>query len=423
MLSASFWLSFTAVAVILYVVLGRIQPEKNWRTWGHIQYSVGVGLIPISLLFFHQISWISFVANVVAIPAIGFVILPMALAASLMLLVIPSWGSSLLVLTARLLDSLWQLLTILSALRWTQYTTFIATPWILISSLLGFLLLLAPQGFPGRFLSLFYLLPLFLWKPDGPKNGEIWFSLLDVGQGLATVVRTQHHSLVYDTGPNQTFDAGRVVLLPFLQKLGIQKLDMLMVSHGDNDHIGGANSLLQQMRVENIVSSIPKKFLPRRAEFCQEKRSWQWDKVKFEILYPAANDRYLGNDSSCVLKISNRMHSILLTGDIEKKGENYLVNQANDLASTILVVPHHGSKTSSSIEFLNKVRPAIALFPSGYRNQFKFPHTVVLKRYERLQSLIYNTAIDGTITLKSNPDSNVIQIETYRQKYHRIWWN
>ena len=421
-LSASFWLSFMAVAFIFYSTLGRLKPMKVWQVWGKTQLSVGLGLIPISLLFFQQISWISFLANIIAIPSIGFIILPLTLLGSFTTLLISSWGNALLILAEQLLELLWQLLSVLSTLQWAQYTAFIAAPWILVSSLLGVLLLLAPQGFPMRFLSVIYLLPLFFYKPVGPKSGEIWFGLLDVGQGLATVIRTQHHTLVYDTGPSRTFDAGRAVLLPYLQKLGIQKLDMLIVSHGDNDHIGGAKSLLEQIPVINIVTSIPQKFLPRPADFCREKTYWEWDKVKFEIMYPVSNDIYLGNDSSCVLKVGNYRHSILLTGDIESSAENSLVKHSGDrLASSILVVPHHGSKTSSSIEFLNQVKPRIALFPTGYRNQFKFPHKIVLKRYQRLKSTIYDTAVDGTITLKLNPNSSHIQIETYRQKYHRFW--
>jgi competence protein ComEC len=421
-LSASFWLSFMAVMFILYGVLGRLKAESGWRTWGRTQYSVGFGLIPLSLLFFHQISWISFIANLLAIPAIGFVILPLALLGSFMTLLIPVWGCALLVLTERLLELLWQFLTYLSMMKWAQYTAFIATPWVLLASLLGLLVLFAPYGIPARYLSAIYLLPLFLWKPQGPKSGEIWFSLLDVGQGLASVVQTQHHTLVYDTGPNRSFDAGRAVLVPFLQQRGITKLDMLLVSHGDNDHIGGASSLLREMPVISIVSSVPKKFFPRCADFCKGKTHWEWDKVNFAILYPMANDVYSGNNSSCILKISNHSHSILLTGDIEKTGENYLVNGVNDqLASTVLLVPHHGSKTSSSIAFLNKVSPSIALFSTGYRNQFRFPHPVVLKRYQRLHASIYDTAVDGAIILKLNPNTKTIEIETYRQKHHRFW--
>jgi competence protein ComEC len=421
-LSASFWLSFMAVAFILYRIVARLKPANAWQAWGQMQFGLSLGLIPFSLLFFHQIACLSFVANSIAIPVVGFIILPMALAGSLMTFIIPVGGNALLQLSERLLELIWQLLNYLATLQWTQYSASIATPWLLLTSFLGLLLLLAPQGIPSRFLSLFYLLPLFLWKAEGPKSGEIWFSLLDVGQGLATVIRTQHHNLVYDTGPSRAIDTGRAVLLPFLQELDIKKLDMLMVSHADNDHIGGSYSLLQQLPVDQIVSSSPEKFLPHRAKFCQEKTSWQWDEVTFEVLYPAANQVYSGNNSSCVLKVSNQKHSILLTGDIEKEGEAYLVNQVADrLASTILIVPHHGSKTSSSIEFLNKVRPAIALFPTGYHNQFKFPHKVVLNRYKRLKSIIYDTAMDGAISLKSDPVTNVIQVETYQQKHHRFW--
>jgi competence protein ComEC len=423
-LSASFWLSFMAVAFILYAVVGRLQPVKGWRAWGRTQYNVGLGLIPFVLLFFQQISWISFAANLLAIPAIGFIILPLTLAGSFLSLFIPSWGDTLLVFTASLLELLWKVLTSLATLKWAHYTASIATPYLFIGSVLGLFILLAPQGFPGRYMGIIYLLPLFLWKAPGPKRGEIWFSLLDVGQGLATVIRTQHHTVVYDTGPSRPFDAGRAVLLPFLQKFNIGVLDMLMVSHGDDDHSGGAQSLLQQIPVVRIVSSMPNKFLPRIAEWCHEKINWQWDKVNFEILYPAINDAYLGNNSSCVLRISNASASILLTGDIEKAAENYLVHERGEhLASTILIVPHHGSKTSSSSEFLNKVQPSIALFSTGYRNQFKFPHPLVLKRYQQRKVLMYDTAMDGAITIKLNPISNTMQIDTFHQKYQRFWRN
>ncbi len=421
-LSASFWLSFVAVAFILYGVLGRLKVESGWRAWLKIQCGVGFGLIPLSLLFFHQISWISLLANLIAIPVVGFVILPMVLLGGFTTLLIPALGSTLLILTERLLELLWQFLTYLSMIKWAQYTALIAAPWILLTSLLGFLILFVPYGVPARYIGVIYLLPLFFWKAQGPKNGEIWFSLLDVGQGLAAVVRTQHHTLVYDTGPSRSVDAGRAVLIPFLEKQSITKLDMLMVSHGDNDHIGGAYSLLKQIPTIKIVSSIPTKFLPRHADFCSKKMHWRWDNVDFFVLYPEINDVYSGNNSSCVLKISNRNHSILLTGDISKVGEDYLVSTIhNQLASSILIAPHHGSKTSSSIEFLNKVQPKVVLFPTGYRNQFKFPNTVVLNRYQRLHADIYDTAIDGAVTIKLHLHSKTVAIETYRQRYHRFW--
>lgn len=423
-LSASFWLSFVAVAFILYASLGRLRPMQAWRSWGRIQCSVGLGLIPFSLLFFQQIAWVSFAANLVAIPAIGFIILPLVLLGSFLSIIVPFWGNALLILAERLLGLLWQILTSLATWQWAQYMASITTPFLFIASLVGLFILLAPPGVPGRYMGFVYLLPLFLWKPAGPRSGEIWFSLLDVGQGLATVIRTQHHTCIYDTGPSRPFDAGRTVLLPFLRTFNIQKLDMLIVSHGDDDHSGGAKSLLQQMPVSHILSSVPEKFSPKLARFCHEKMRWQWDHVHFEILYPPENASYVGNNSSCVLRVSNSNGSILLTGDIEKHGESYLVKAMGDrLASDIIVVPHHGSKTSSSVEFVNNIHPHIALFATGYRNQYRFPHISVIKQYRQRHVILYDTAVDGAVTIKLNPVSERIQIETYRQTHRHFWQN
>jgi competence protein ComEC len=425
-LSSSFWLSFMAVALIFYAVSNRIRPLKNWRVWCRIQFTVSLGLIPLSLLFFQQISWLGFAANLLAIPWVGFLILPLSLLGSLITLANSVLGAYILVLAERLLELLWQLLSFFSGIPWAQYHCFLSTPWLLFTSLLGVLIILAAKGIPARWVGLIWILPLFFWQAQVPKKGDVWLYLLDVGQGLASVVRTQQHVMIYDTGPrlSASFDAGKMVVLPFLEKIGAQKINLLMISHGDNDHSGGAGIILQQMSVDKVLSSIPKKFLPKKASLCKEKTSWQWDGVTFEILYPPINQGYLGNNSSCVLKISNSSQSILLVGDIEKRGEDYLINHARkDLASTVLVVPHHGSKTSSSIDFLNQVQARYALFSTGYHNRFKFPHKIVLKRYQSLGSKIYNKAIDGAITLKLDAFSKHTKVETYREKYHRFWQN
>ena len=421
-LSASFWLSFVAVLLIFYAVSSRIKPSKSWRAWCRIQLTVSLGLIPLSLLFFHQISWISFAANLIAIPSIGFLILPLSLLGSLLTLVNFDLSHQLLSFAEQLLELLWKLLTFFSKIPFTQYYAYLSSSWILVSSLIGTLLIAAPKGMPARWLGFIWVFPLFFIDNPRPQYAGIWIHLLDVGQGLASVVRTQHHVLIYDTGPrlSSSYDAGKLVLLPFLQTIG--KVNLMMISHGDNDHSGGAMIILHQIQVDKVLSSIPKKFLPNIVNFCKEKMHWQWDGVKFEILYPPSKLRYLGNDSSCVLKISNNLHSILLVGDIEKKAEKYLVNTKQKfLQSTVLIVPHHGSKTSSSIEFLNYVQPIYALFPTGFHNRFKFPHKIVLNRYHRLGSKIFDTAIDGTITLKLNALSNIIQSETYYEKNHHFW--
>lgn len=423
-LSASFWLSFTAVILIFYAVSHRIKPLKNWRAWCRIQLTVSLGLIPLSLLFFHQISWISFAANLIAIPTIGFLILPISLLGSLLSVVGLVLGNQLLIFAEQLLELLWKVLNFFSEIPLAQYYAYLSSPWILVSSLMGILLVLAPKGMPTRCLGFIWILPLFFWENQRPPYGDIWIHLLDVGQGLASVVRTQHHVLIYDTGPrlSPSFDTGKLVILPFLQTIDVPKVNLMVISHGDNDHSGGAMIILKQIQVDKVLSSIPKKFLPKIVNLCEEKMHWQWDGINFEILYPPMNHHYLGNNSSCVLKISNRLQSILLVGDIEKAAENYLVHsKQKDLQSTVLIVPHHGSKTSSGIEFLNHVQPVYALFPTGFHNRFKFPHKIVLNRYQRLGSKIFNTATEGTITLKLNALSNTIKAETYREKNHHFW--
>lgn len=423
-LSASFWLSFTAVILIFYAVSNRMKPLENWRAWCRIQLTLSLGLIPLSLLFFQQISWISFIANLIAIPSIGFLILPLSLLGSLLSLVSAVLGKNILIFVEKLLELLWRLLSFFSEIPFTQYYAYLSNRWILASSIIGILLILAPRGTPTRCLGFIWLLPLFFGESQGPQYGDIWIHLLDVGQGLASVVRTQHHVLIYDTGPrlSPSFDAGKLVLLPFLQTIGVHKVNLMVISHGDNDHSGGATIILKQIQVDKILSSIPKKFLPRIVNLCEEQMRWQWDGINFEILYPPSNLDYLGNNSSCVLKISNQLQSILLVGDIEKTAENYLVHtKQKSLQSTVLIVPHHGSKTSSSIEFLNYVQPAYALFPTGFHNRFKFPHKIVLNRYQRLGSKIYNTATEGTITLKLNARSYNIQAETYYERNHHFW--
>ncbi|MFZ0219792.1 MAG: DNA internalization-related competence protein ComEC/Rec2 [Candidatus Aquirickettsiella sp.] len=423
-LAASFWLSFTAVLLIFYAVSSRMKPLKSWRAWCRIQLTVSLGLLPLSLLFFNQISWISFIANLIAIPSIGFLILPLSLLGSLLSLVSPVFGNPILIFVEQLLELLWKVLSFFSKIPLAQYYAYLSNGWILISSLVGLLLLLAPKGMPTRCLGFIWILPLFFNKSQGPEYGDIWIHLLDVGQGLASIVRTQHHVLIYDTGPrlSPSFDAGKLVILPFLQTVDVQKVNLMVVSHGDNDHSGGAMIILKQIKVDKVLSSIPKKFLPKIVNLCQEKINWQWDGISFEILYPPMNHNYLGNNSSCVLKISNHLHSILLVGDIEKAAENYLVHEKqNDLLSTILVVPHHGSKTSSSIDFLNHVKPVYALFSTGFHNRYKLPNKIVLNRYQRLGSKIYDTATEGTITLKLNAFTNKIKTETYYEKNHHFW--
>ena len=247
------------------------------------------------------------------------------------------------------------------------------------------------------------------------------FTLLDVGQGLASVVRTQHHTLVYDTGPrfSAQFDAGEAVVVPYLRQMGVDRVDSLVVSHGDNDHIGGADSLREQFSVGRVLSSVPQRLAG--AEGCLAPQEWTWDGVRFSLIHPTD----LGlrhNDSSCVLHIQGPYGSLLLPGDIERRAETALVEtHAAGLRAEVLVAPHHGSKTSSTADFLAQVQPQIVLFPVGYRNRYHHPHPTVLARYAALTEQRYDSPQHGAVEVHFGPEGRVVT--TYRQAHRRYWFS
>jgi competence protein ComEC len=288
------------------------------------------------------------------------------------------------------------------------------------------------------------LLPLFFNTPEKLENGEVWFTLLDVGQGLAAVVQTRSHTLVYDTGPrfSENFDTGSAVVIPFLNQHGVQKIDRLIVSHGDNDHIGGTHSILSAIPVTDVYTSVPDKLAKKTPKTiatvktirCSNTQSWEWDGVVFKMLHPpipsgsaqtsknSFQGSFQGNDGSCVLHIEAPGGSILLTGDIHKKSEQHLIkNYPKQLTASILVVPHHGSKTSSSNDFIQAVEPQYALFPSGYRNRFGHPAEVVTDRYLKQRIKMLDSASHGAIQFKIKPKKGLLPPETYRQTGRHYW--
>ena len=333
------------------------------------------------------------------------------------------FASLVLYAAAKALQGLWMLLVWVADITQPQWHQVIINPWVMLTTCLAAILFLAPRGWVGRWLAIVYLLPLFLAKPDAPKQGEIWFTLLDVGQGLSAVVETANHLLVFDTGAKfgEIFDAGSAVVVPFLQKQGLKKIDILVVSHADNDHSGGVDAILQQFKVANLLASVPKKIKNYHAQFCHAGQHWQWDNVNFTFLYPATTQKGLGNDSSCVLHIQTGNQSILLTGDIEKAAEHYLVaKQKKALSATLLIAPHHGSKTSSSPDFVQAVAPKYVLFATGYRKRYHFPSNNILKRYQQIATT-YNTAFSGALSFKLDGLSKLELPEEFRINHKHIW--
>ncbi len=406
-LSDSFWLSFGSVALIIFCMSGRIGVANLWWKWGRIQWVIAVGLIPFSLWLFHQISLVGFIANSIAIPWVGFLILPFCLLGCVC--------TPLLILADKSLGILWKILTYLAHLSWGSWYMTMPNSWILLTACMGIILLLLPRGIPGKFLGFFWFLPLFFYHPTHPKPGEVWLNLLDVGQGLSSVIQTENHILVFDTGPPLSD------IPSFLYTLGVHKLDTLVISHGDSDHIGGVKSVLEHFSINNIFSSVPEKVSPK-ATYCLQGTAWVWDKVQFSFLYPTKDQLGLDNDSSCVLSVRTGSQQILLTGDIEKKAEKELVeNFPNQLASTILIAPHHGSKTSAQDDFLAAVKPNVVLYGVGYRNRYHFPNKTVVEKYTALGVKQLDTVNSGEIELKINPN-RIYSLLEYRKKTQRFWY-
>lgn len=385
--SAGLWLSFWAVFVLIYALSSRLTPKHAWLK---AQIVCFIGLMPLSIWYFHTISLVSVLANIVAIPYVGFVVVPLCLLGVIT-------GHTFM--ASYSFDLIYRYLQYLSGLNFSHISFVLHSKWQLIAMLIAVLLLLTPRSLRLRVVGLLWMLPIVFVHKDIPELGQFYFTVLDVGQGLATVVRTKTHAMVYDTGPKfDEFDSGERIVIPYLQYVGVKKLDCLVVSHGDNDHAGGAAAIIEKFHPA-VLTSDPGR-VDKQATVCDRKIQWQWDGVNFQFLNIANFHDRKDNNNSCVLKITSNEKSVLLTGDIEARTEKFLALQyGKQLASDILVVPHHGSKTSSTDEFIIAVNPKVALFSYGYLNRFHHPSDKVVARYRGMNIKVRNTVDEGAISL------------------------
>lgn len=421
-LSAGFWLSFLAVAVIVYSLAGRLGKAGYWVNALKIHCVTAIGLSPILIFYFQQVSIIAPLANFIAVPVVSLLIVPLCFTAVLSMPVSAELATVIFRLIDEILQGLWLLLSAMAEVPYASATMALPPFYVIPLALLGIFVLLSPRGMPARWLGWMLLLPLLFVKQDKPKAGDVEMTLLDVGQGLSAVIQTANHTLVFDTGAkySEQFDMGDSVVMPFLQHKGIQQIDTLLISHADNDHIGGAKSIIEQIKVLEILTSVPKALDKYQPVQCEAGRKWVWDQVVFKIISPTLGVLNGENNNSCVLKVSSKQSSILLTGDIEQEAESRLVEQEGiKLKSDVLIAPHHGSKTSSSMPFLKRVRPSAVIIPAGYKNRFSFPHDSVVKRYEALNASWMSTADKGAITVKLK--ENRFTISAVRTEEKRYW--
>ena len=422
-MSVSFWLSFAAVAVILYGVSYRIhQGRRRWREWGRVQYVVSLGLLPALAFYYQQIPIFSLFANMLAVPWVSFTVIPLILGGCGMLFVHSGIAGFLLELALLSLHGLWWILDFF--VGWEVHLLPVTRPETITMAVItaGVLILLLPAGITARWLGLIWLIPLFFPYKPGPSFGQVSMTALDVGQGLAVVVRTENHSLLYDVGPAYAsgFNTGEAVVLPFMRDSGITALDLLVQSHGDNDHIGGLKGIIDEVPIARIISSVPEQIPHRQVRDCRDGQSWQWDGVDFHVLHPATDTDLSGNNRSCVLRISAGDVTLLLPGDIEDSAERKLVTRHGaGLKSDVLVVPHHGSRTSSTPGFIKAVSPDIAIFPVGYRNRFNLPNQDIITRYQDHGAKLLSTTKSGAIRVVTTGAG--MEVTTYREKQRRFW--
>ncbi|MBI5860754.1 MAG: DNA internalization-related competence protein ComEC/Rec2 [Rhodocyclales bacterium] len=436
-LAAGFWLSFGAVALLFTISSGRLGTAHWFAEWGRAQWAVTLGMLPALLALFGQFSLVSPLANALAIPLVSFVITPLA-----MLGVLP-FLAPLLTVANFITTGLMRFIEWLAAWPWAVWQQALPPSWAVLLALAGGAWLLLPRGFPSRWLGVFAFLPLLTFQPLRPAMDEAQVVVLDVGQGLAVHVQTARHDLLFDAGPkfSAEADSGNRIIVPYLRAIGVRRLDALVISHADKDHEGGAESVLAALPVTQLVTSLPFTHplsawpLPQKP--CATGDAWEWDGVRFVVLHPEADAvAKKTNAVACVLRVEAGGRRMLITSDIEAPQELQLIKKSalmmrrdslvktakpTELTADVVTVPHHGSRTSSTAEFIAAVGAHEAIFPVGYRNHFGHPKPDVVERWQASGAGLHRTDRDGAVSVHLG--SQDITLERAREVQQRYWFD
>jgi competence protein ComEC len=418
LLQAGFWLSFVAVGVLF--ASGVQEPASS--LWGAVrrmwreQWLMSVCLAPLTLLLFHQVSVVGFFANLLAVPWVTLVVTPLCM---LGLLLPFAWG-----LAADALQGLVWVLKACAGVSWAQWSAPAAPLWAGAAALVGMGTWAMRVPMWLRCFGVALVLPVLSWQTPRPAHGTFELVAADMGQGHAVLVRTASHSLLYDTGPRYSAetDAGQRVIVPLLRAWG-ERLDRIVISHQDSDHSGGAPAVMAMQPQAEVLTSIAAEHPLQQLgsmQRCERGQSWVWDGVKFDVLHPSAADyerKLKPNALSCVLRVTAANASALLAGDIEAAQEQDLQQSGQALQADWLLVPHHGSATSSTQDFLEAVNPSVAIVQAGYRNRFGHPRPDVLRRYTDLGVLVVQTPRCGASTWRSEQPKLVQCERNQRQRY------
>ena len=429
-----FKLSFAAVALLLWLarqrsVSGAGHSAAAWRRAGHglrrlgaLQCCLLVGLLPLTVSLFGRAPVAAPLVNLLVLPVFNFVTVPAGLLGLLLDGPLAPAGEGLLQAAGASVRVVLAVVDRTADLAAARIDVAAVSGFMIAVALLPALYAAAPPGFPGRRLGLAAAAALCLQRPAAPPPGCFDLAVLDVGHGLAVVLRTHRRVLLYDSGPafHAGGDAAQLVVVPYLRSLGVGVLDLVVISHGDADHAGGVQTVLDAVAVRQLLAGGPLPIEhPQLA--CRSGQAWLWDRVRFSMLHPGLYPRTSDNDASCVLEVRAGDHGALLTGDIEGPVERHLARSAALSAVDVVLVPHHGSRTSSRPALVEATRPSFAIVSSGYGNRWGFPVTEVVDRWRNAGAEVLNTAASGAITLRICEDGGVRERREQRLHNRKYW--
>jgi competence protein ComEC len=424
-LTASFWLSFGAVALLLAATMAIERPmarqQSRWLQQCHrfvrLQWALTLGLAPLVIWFFGQFSVVSLIVNLIAIPVFSFVVVPLALLTALVA-ALGIDGFGIAGLAGSVAEIVWAALEFASGGRFAALELPRPPLVLWLVGIAAIVLSVPRHRLPGRRIALLALLPLAVDHSETPEPGFARATILDVGHGLAVAVETANHRLLYDAGPvyRSGFDAGEEIVVPALKAIGSRPVELMIVSHGDSDHAGGAAAVVAAYPESSVLAGPDVDQL--RGDPCIAGQSWEWDRVTFRVLHPPAGSTLAGNDSSCVVSIETHSGTLLLTGDIESRGESALSGN-EQLAADVVVVPHHGSLTSSSVAFVAAVVPKLAIVSAGYNNRWNFPLPEVQRRWLAAGAELLVTGDAGAIDVAFDADGITVSLARH---FRRRYW-
>lgn len=439
-LAAGFWLSFGAVAAIFFSVYGR--PTRRCPGWrvrvneaARVQLVVTIALVPLTVVLFQQVSVVSPLANAIAIPVVSLLVTPLSLAAACFVM-LPEPLASIAVPLLTLAHALMVLLSELLqwSLQWRAASIALPAPpfWVAAVAMVAVVWLLSPPGWPMRWAGAVWLLPLILWPAERPRTGELWVTALDVGQGSALIVEAPGRVLVFDTGPRYSAqaDAGGRIVLPYLRARGIDRIDILVVSHLDSDHSGGTAALLEAVEIGEVWTSIPPDHpvlaKARSVTRCHAGTTAGSGPLDLRILHPTVAEYALPerntNARSCVVEVRLGQTRVLMTGDLPALQESEILSRTADLHATLLAAPHHGSRSSSTDPFVRAIAPTWVVAQVGYRNRFGHPDPSVVARYRGVGAQFVRTDIAGATQWRFAGDGSEF-VRMQRIDAARYWHN